>query len=83
MNYIETVADLFLKRNGKKLLAVSDYVLIAEWEKEEIPLEIILDSINRTFNDVSAVSENIESIEYFEDIVQRDFAESIRQNSDS
>lgn len=83
MNYVETVADLFLKRSGKKLLAMNDYVLIAEWEKEEIPLEIILDSINRSFNDVSAVSENIESIEYFKDIVQMDFAEFIRQNSDS
>ncbi|HMS40245.1 MAG TPA: hypothetical protein PKE69_08470 [Pyrinomonadaceae bacterium] len=83
MNYIETVAELFLKRSGKNLLAVSDYVLIAEWEKEEIPLEIVLDSINRIFNEISEVSKNIESIEFIEDRVQINFAESIRQNSDS
>lgn len=83
MNYIETVADLFLKRSGKKFLAVSDYVLIAEWEKEEIPLEIVLDSINRIFNEISEDSKNIESIEFIEDRVQINFAESIRQNSDS
>ncbi len=80
MNYIETVTDLFLKRSCKKILAASDYVCIAEWEKEQIPLEIVLDSINRIFNDLSVDSEKFDSIQFLEDTIQMGFADSIRQN---
>lgn len=66
MNYIETVADLFLKRGACSFLSAEDYLLIAEWEKEEIPLEVVLDAINQ--------SDKLESIAYFQDEVSRNFA---------
>ena len=47
MNYITEVADLFITRSRRvTILNPMDYVIIAEWEKQEIPLAVIFDSIN-------------------------------------
>lgn len=73
MNYVETVAALFLKRSGKTFISATDYVIIAEWEKEAIPLKIILDKINRHFDDATKKNE-IESIGRFQDEIKKDFA---------
>lgn len=46
MNYVQEIADLFLSlKPDKKILDAGDYSIIAEWEKEEIPLSLVRDSI--------------------------------------
>jgi len=47
MKYVVEVADLFLARCcNNKVLSPMDFVTIAEWEKQEIPIEVVLRSIN-------------------------------------
>jgi hypothetical protein len=46
MNYVSEIAQLFLSLNPDlPFLGPLDYVLISEWEKEEIPLTLVLDAI--------------------------------------
>ncbi|CAN5210687.1 hypothetical protein BH20ACI2_BH20ACI2_23070 [soil metagenome] len=46
MSYVSEVAQLFLLQNPDiPFLSPLDYVLISEWEKEEIPLPLVLDAI--------------------------------------
>lgn len=74
MNYVETVAALFLERSGKAFISATDYVKIAEWEKEAIPLEIVLAAIDRGF-DAPAIKNEIDSIDHFNDEIKKDFAD--------
>jgi hypothetical protein len=72
MSYVTEIADLFLARNsGVKILKPEDYVIIAEWEKQEIPLFIVLDSINQGF--AKNAHRQIESIGFFQDEVKKQF----------
>ncbi len=46
MNYVADAAELFLTLNPEiPILSPFDYLLIAEWEKQEIPLIMVLDAI--------------------------------------
>lgn len=50
MSHITKVADLITSRDENvKILSPMDYAVIAEWEKQEIPLFVVIDSINRFF----------------------------------
>lgn len=84
MNYVETVADLFLTRRGCKILSAEDYVLVAEWEKEEIPLDVVLDSINRVFDNLAQDDNhfNLDSIGHFQDEVKKNFADWLQKLKD-
>ena len=81
MNYVETVADLFLKRSGAAILSAADYVLIAEWEKEEIPLDTVLTSIREGLNDFkeNVNDSEIDSISYFQEIIRENFAKRLQE----
>jgi hypothetical protein len=48
MSYVSEVADLICSLNtNNAVLGAHDYLVISEWEKQEIPLEIVLISPNR------------------------------------
>lgn len=47
MSYVSEITDRLLARCPKlTMLEAMDYVMIAEWEKQEIPLEIVFRSID-------------------------------------
>jgi hypothetical protein len=78
MSYVTAVADLFLARSlDVKILKPEDYVIIAEWEKQQIPLFIVLDSID------DGLAKNphlqIESIAFFQDEVKKQFADWLQK----
>lgn len=76
MNYISEVIDLFSSRCRKLThLSPKDYALIAEWEKQEIPLFVVLNSINRIFDNLDQNNEfeSIDVIEYFQNEVKKNF----------
>jgi hypothetical protein len=76
-NYISEIANLYLARRGGALfLTAIDYGIIAEWEKQEIPLRIILRSINEVFDNLaqSERKPRIKSIEYFQETVEENFS---------
>ena len=47
MSYIREVADLVLASSSDPaILNPTDFVIIAEWEKQEIPFSVIAETIN-------------------------------------
>ncbi len=75
MNYVKTVADLLNTRRHCQILGAADYVVIAEWEKEQIPLEIVIGSINHCldFLEKTKVYEDVNSVNYFQEIIRKNF----------
>jgi hypothetical protein len=85
MSYITDVADLFLSRcQNIKFLSPIDYATIAEWEKQEIPLAIVVDSLNYVFdNPLQRVDlANIKSIKDFQSEVRKNFANWLHNYKD-
>jgi hypothetical protein len=48
MNYVKEIADNFLEKcQNASSLGPADFTLIAEWEKQEIPKEVVIDAIGQ------------------------------------
>lgn len=76
MKYVEEVAELFRLRFPKvAILGPEDYTAIADWEKREIPIEIV----ERSLDEVSEICSEITSIIEIEETVKRNFRESLQQ----
>ena len=74
MDYVGEMAGLFRSRCGDtKILSPMDYVIVAEWEKEEIPLTVILDSINEVCDWLDGDAGKVESIGEFQPAVKQSF----------
>ena len=85
MNYVIEVAELFvLRRQTAEILTPTDYEIIAEWEKEEIPLEIVLNSINHVFDRLAQSNEpfKIETIADVQTEVEKNFASWLQKLND-
>lgn len=74
MSYVTDVTDLFLARFPNiTILNPLDYVVVSEWEKQEIPLSIVLGSINDVSEKLDGENSKIESIGYFQETVKKNF----------
>jgi hypothetical protein len=74
MNYVEEVSQLFKSRcNGPAIVSPEDYALIAEWEKQEIPFDIVLVTINLICDQMNGSETEINSIRYFNDAIKTNF----------
>ncbi len=72
MSYVTEIADFFLARVPSiGILNPTDYTLIAEWEKEGIPINIVFNAITAGFVKCKEKSEAIESIAYFQEAVKK------------
>lgn len=73
MNYVENVTTVFLARCPHvAALGPEDYTLIAEWEKEQIPFEIVAASIIAVCERTNADAD-IKSVRYFDSTIQNNF----------
>jgi hypothetical protein len=74
MSYVGEVANAFLsRRSGPGILRPMDYAIIAEWEKQEIPLAVVVDSINEGCGKIECRIDEIDSIGSFQDLVRKNF----------
>ena len=79
MNYVREVSELFQSRcGGVSILGPEDYTLIAEWEKEQIPFEIIAATINDACGRLNGGTAEIKSISYFQDAIRKRFRHWLR-----
>jgi hypothetical protein len=47
VNYVQEIAERFLENcSNKAMLGPADFTLIAEWEKQGIPREVVIDAIS-------------------------------------
>ncbi len=74
MNYVGEVAELFRSRCGyTKILGATDYTIIAEWEKQQIPFAVVASTIHEIFDRLTADEPTIDSISYFQETVKQNF----------
>ncbi len=74
MNYVAHVAELFRSRCGDtKILGSMDYVIIAEWEKQEIPLDVVSSAIDQTLQYLGDANPSIDSVSTFQEKVKQNF----------
>jgi hypothetical protein len=74
MNYVMQVSDLFLARCSYiKILGPMDFTIIAEWEKQEIPLEIVLASIVEVCDKLNREGTKTQSIGDVQAAVEQNF----------
>lgn len=84
MKYVTEVADLFLRLNPEvTILSAADYSTIAEWEKQEIPLWLVLASISKAC--VERKNKTIETgdITCLRETIKTDFDMWLNDNRDS
>ena len=76
MSYVAEIADLFRSRWGDAtILDPTDYAIIAEWEKQEIPIALVIAAIDEAFDRIQGDDSGIDSVGYFQDIVKQNFRE--------
>ncbi len=79
MKYVTDVASLFLDRCPEiTILGPEDFTIIAEWEKQEIPFEVVVRSINETCDRSSEDRAKIKSIADFQRSVKKNYLEWLK-----
>ena len=82
MLYVRDVADLILARcSNVTVLSPIDFTIIAEWEKEGIPLDIILASINQVCDGINTNGGTVSSIGDFQGAIKRNFVDWLQTKS--
>ena len=82
MNYVIDVAELFLARcPNLTILSPSDFTIIAEWEKQEIPLAVIFASINEVCDHLNGDGAQIESVNDLQATVKQNFIDWLQTNA--
>ncbi len=52
-NYLSEVSDLFLQRRGGALhLSPLDWTVIEKWQREDVPLFIVIRAVNNIFDKI-------------------------------
>lgn len=74
MNYITAVAEEIGSRcRHLGILSPMDFLTIAEWEKQGIPLLVVMQSINEFSEHLERESDVYASFSALNDLVQRNF----------
>lgn len=74
-NYLSEVSDLFLRRRGSTLgLSPLDWQTIDQWERDGIPLRIVIRVINEVFDNIEMkpkkLRPRVKSISYCADEIE-------------
>ena len=74
MSYVAEVAELFMSRcSNVKILSPMDYVIISEWEKRGIPIEVVSTVIREICDELPVDGMRVESVSYFQEPVKQKF----------
>lgn len=74
MNYVSKVADFILSHtNCVSVLGPEIYTAIAEWEKKEIPLSLVMMSIDEFCEDKREATSSVELIDKLQAAVNENF----------
>ncbi|CAN5540261.1 hypothetical protein BH10ACI2_BH10ACI2_11410 [soil metagenome] len=78
MNYVTKVADHFLSRCSHiSILTPDDFTMIAEWEKRDVPVELVLTTIDA----VCGVEKSLESLCDLRDQVRQNYLEWLQSGT--
>jgi hypothetical protein len=80
VSYVQEVADLFLRRfSNIHILGAEDYTKIADWEKREIPVQIVERAIEEVQSDAILKDTKIESVTDLDETVMKNFRDWLTQ----
>jgi len=80
MSYVLNVAEILLARcSNITILSPTDFAIIAEWEKQEIPLDVALKSIHELCDEATGVR----SVSDFQTIVRKNFVQWLQEKDQS
>ena len=84
MSYVSTVVDFLNTRTtDPPALSAEDYTAIAEWEKQEIPLGLVLSSLDRRLVDIEAAHANADPISDIRTDIVAEFANWLQERDRS
>ena len=79
MSYIDRVVDQFLEHHSPRgALGAADYTMIAEWEKREIPLSIVLNALSESGRHCSADDQEGVSVTRLQEQIEKDYIASLQ-----
>ena len=79
MSYVSVVTDFFATRQAIHFsFSPDDYAAIAEWEKQEIPLAFVLETIDKVIRDSESRSEPVGTITEMNSCVNSKFEDWLR-----
>ena len=74
MSYVSNIASSIQSHSGNPaLLGPEVYTAIAEWEKHEIPREVVLNSIEEVYTETALGDRDHITVEAFQDAVFKNF----------
>jgi hypothetical protein len=74
MSYVSEVANsIFSQSRSESVLGPEIYTVIAEWEKNEIPLPVVMASIGEFCEETGTLEVEPETVETFNAVVSRNF----------
>ena len=80
MSYVVQTADLFLRYfSDRPILGADDYTKIADWEKREIPIEIVERSIEEILSNPTHQNTKISSVHDLDETVMKNFRDWLGQ----
>jgi hypothetical protein len=77
-NYFTEIEDAFVRRRGKHLfLSPMDWALMETWKQKEIPLHVVLRSIEKSFDSFEAKprKRSVKTLLYCQEEIEAQFAE--------
>ena len=81
MNYVLEVANSLLARSHRvSILGPEIYAMIAEWEKKEIPLAIVMNSLDEIYGETGQSSGDMESTDRLKSVVDKNFAAWLQES---
>lgn len=79
MSYVSEVVDFVASRRGSStIFSPGEYAVIAEWEKQEIPMRLIFGAFDQAVVDDEQKREKQFSIEELDEVVCLQYAEWLR-----
>lgn len=79
MSYVSQIVDYFLElRSGEAILDSADYTIIAEWEKQDIPLDVVLTAISEASPDGRNGDPVVGSVASLQDRIQKSHLNSLQ-----
>ena len=83
MNYVREVTCLLQsRRSDLKILSPLDYLMVAEWEKQEIPLVLVIAAINEICDQIKDDDTRIRSVSYFQETINRNYDDWLQGKSE-
>ena len=84
MSYVSEVVDFVASRRGSPtIFSPTEYAVIAEWEKQEIPMKLVFGAFDKAVDGSEKFRKKQFSIEQLDEVVCLQYAEWLQNRSEA